>query len=90
MCVMEALTYALPNVFNMFLNIIKALSMGFVISVIDIFAKAKIVAGTYGDYMVVYTADAIVYWILCGVLYFVIRRVSAVLAVKTGSPAAAA
>lgn len=86
----EALTYALPNVFNMFLNIIKALSMGFVISVIDIFAKAKIIAGTYGDYMVVYTADAIVYWVLCGVLYFAIRRVSAALAAKTGSPAVAA
>ncbi len=70
----EALVYALPNIFNMSLNILKALSMGFVVSVIDIFAKAKIIAGTYGDYMVVYAADAVVYWALCGILYLMLNQ----------------
>lgn len=83
----EALVYALPNIFNMFLNILKALSMGFVIAVIDIFAKAKIIAGTYGDYMVVYTADALVYWLLCGVLYFIINHAFTSMNEKNGSAA---
>ncbi len=62
----QALLYALPNLCNTFISIIKALSLGFTIAVVDIFAEAKVLAGLGGNYILVYTADAIVYWAVCG------------------------
>ncbi|NEG69597.1 amino acid ABC transporter permease [Bifidobacterium choloepi] len=64
----QAALYALPNICNMFVMLVKVLSLGFTIAVVDIFAEAKIIAGFYGDYIVVYTADALVFWGLCIVL----------------------
>ncbi|RYQ18696.1 Binding-protein-dependent transport system inner membrane component [Bifidobacterium pseudolongum subsp. globosum] len=64
----QALLYALPNICNTFISIIKALSLGFTVAVIDIFAEAKVLAGLGGNYILVYTADAIVYWAVCGTL----------------------
>lgn len=69
----QAIVYALPNLFNMFMNVLKALSMGFTIAVIDIFAQAKLIAGLNGDYMTSYTAAALVYWALCGVLFVIMN-----------------
>ena len=72
----QALRYAMPNVFNIFLSILKALSMGFVIAVVDIFAQAKIIAGTEGNYMSAYTAAALVYWVVCSVLYYALEHLN--------------
>ena len=69
----QAVVYALPNLFNQFLNILKALSMGFAIAVIDLFAKAKLIAGLNGDYMASYSAAALVYWLVCGVLFLLMN-----------------
>lgn len=64
----QALLYALPNICNTFISIIKALSLGFTVAVVDIFAEAKVLAGLGGNYILVYMADAAVYWVVCGML----------------------
>lgn len=61
----QALVYALPNVFNTFLSIMKALSLGFTIAVIDIFAQSKLLGSLNGNYLLSFAAAALVYWIVC-------------------------
>lgn len=61
----QALVYSLPNLFNTFLSVMKALSLGFMIAVIDIFAKAKLVASLNGQYLATFAVAALVYWLIC-------------------------
>lgn len=61
----QALLYSLPNIFNTFLSIMKALSLGFTIAVVDIFAQAKLIASLNGNYLLTFALAALVYWIVC-------------------------
>lgn len=60
----QAMRYAMPNILNTFLSIMKALSVAFTISVADIFAKAKILASINGKYMLTFAAAALTYWLI--------------------------
>lgn len=52
----------LPILLNVFLNIIKGLSLAFTISVVDLLARAKICIAENGYYLEAYIAVALVYW----------------------------
>lgn len=43
----------------------KALSVAFTISVVDIFAKAKMVSALNGRYMLTFLIVALIYWGIC-------------------------
>lgn len=61
----QSLAYALPNLLNTFLGIMKALSLAFTIEVVDIFAKAKLISSLKGNYIMVFFIAAFVYWLVC-------------------------
>lgn len=63
----QTLIYAVPNVFNTFLSTIKAISLGFTISFIDIFAKAKLLASISSQYVLTFSLAAVVYFFVCEV-----------------------
>ena len=66
---------ALPDIMNSFLVIIKALSLAFLITVVDIFAQAKLLGASDFRYVEAFAAAAFVYWILCSFFTFVINKV---------------
>jgi L-cystine transport system permease protein len=61
----QALVVALPNLGNIFINLIKGTSLAFAIKVVEIMAQAKIVAGEGYRYLEMYADASIVYWIIC-------------------------
>jgi L-cystine transport system permease protein len=61
----QAFLVAVPNLGNIFINLIKGTSLAFAIKVIEVMAQAKIVAGEGYRYLEMYTDASIVYWILC-------------------------
>ncbi|MFA0816394.1 MAG: amino acid ABC transporter permease [Anaerofustis sp.] len=64
----QAMVIALPNVSNSFSIMIKATTLVFTITVVEIFARAKIAAALNLKYLEVYTASMIVFWIITLVL----------------------
>ncbi|MEF3304434.1 amino acid ABC transporter permease [Paenibacillus sp. GYB003] len=61
----QAIVVALPNLGNIFINLIKGTSLAFAIKVVEIMAQAKIVAGEGYRYLEMYAAASVVYWVLC-------------------------
>lgn len=61
----QALAIALPMFFNVYLGIIKGLSIGFIIGFIDIMAIAKLNSAINFGYLESYIAAGLVYWALC-------------------------
>ncbi|RKN80492.1 amino acid ABC transporter permease [Paenibacillus ginsengarvi] len=61
----QAFLVAVPNLGNIFINLIKGTSLAFAIKVIEMMAQAKIVAGEGYRYLEMYADASIVYWILC-------------------------
>ncbi|MDR2296223.1 MAG: amino acid ABC transporter permease [Clostridiales Family XIII bacterium] len=61
----QATRYALPNLLNTFLSTLKAMSVVFTIGVLDIFARAKLLASLYGNPLMIFFAAALVYWCVC-------------------------
>ena len=57
--------YALPNILTTFLSVMKALSVAFTISVVDIFARAKLESSLNGKYLMTFAAAALIYWLIC-------------------------
>ena len=61
----QAVRIGIPPLSNVLLDIVKSTSLTAMITVPEIFNKAKIVGGTYSDYMTAYIVVALVYWIIC-------------------------
>lgn len=60
----QAFRIALPPLSNVFLDMIKSTSLTAMITVPEIFNKAKIVGGAKSDYMTVYICVALIYWLI--------------------------
>lgn len=70
----QALTEALPDFLNSYMVIIKALSLAFLITVVDIFAKAKIVGAMTFRYLEAFVAAALIYWCISALLTYLVNR----------------
>ena len=64
----QALIVAIPNFCNAYVGAIKALSLAFTVSVVDILAEAKLCSALNFRYIESYLAAALVYWMLCVIL----------------------
>nr|MDF9459964.1 amino acid ABC transporter permease [Bacillus pumilus] len=64
----QSVRIALPPLTNVMLDLIKASSLGAMITVPELFQQAKIVGGREFDYMTMYILVALIYWGICGVV----------------------
>lgn len=64
----QAFAEAIPDFTNSFMVIMKALSLAFLITVVDIFAKAKLMAALDFHYLEAFFVAAIMYWAISYVL----------------------
>lgn len=64
----QAVEEALPDLTNSFMVITKALSLGFLITVVDIFAKAQMVAALEFNYLEAFCVAALFYWLLSSLI----------------------
>lgn len=64
----QALRIAIPSLGNVAMDIVKGSSLAAMITVPDIFQKAKIVGGREFDYMTMYVLVALIYWGICLVI----------------------
>ncbi|WP_017549793.1 amino acid ABC transporter permease [Salinicoccus carnicancri] len=71
----QVMTEALPDTMNAFLIIIKALSLAFLVTVVDIFAQARLVGAQTFSYLEAFVAAALVYWAICGLLTYLMNKV---------------
>lgn len=60
----QAIVAAIPDLTNSFMVIIKALSLAFLITVVDIFAKAQLLAALDFRYLQAFFVAAMMYWII--------------------------
>lgn len=70
----QVMTEALPDTMNAFLIIIKALSLAFLVTVVDIFAQARLVGAQTFSYLEAFVAAALVYWVICVALTYVVNK----------------
>ncbi|MDT2737913.1 amino acid ABC transporter permease [Enterococcus pseudoavium] len=61
----QALRISLPALSNVAMDLLKGTSLAAMITVPDIFQKAKIVGGRTFDYLSMYLLVALIYWFLC-------------------------
>ncbi|NEW66425.1 amino acid ABC transporter permease [Carnobacteriaceae bacterium zg-84] len=61
----QAIRICVPSLSNVLLDMVKGTSLTAMITVPDIFNKAKIVGGANSDYMTAYIVVALVYWVIC-------------------------
>ncbi|MDQ0222157.1 amino acid ABC transporter permease [Streptococcus moroccensis] len=66
----QAIRIAIPPLSNILLDMVKSTSLTAMITVPEIFNKAKIVGGAKSDYMTVYILVALVYWVICTLYAF--------------------
>lgn len=66
----QATRIAIPALSNVLLDLVKGSSLTAMITVPEIFQKAKIVGGANNDYMTMYFLVAIIYWIICVIYGF--------------------
>jgi polar amino acid transport system permease protein len=64
----EAFAVALPSLGNSAINLIKATSLAFTCSVVEMTAQGKIIAGRNYRYFEIYCSLAIIYWVLTFIL----------------------
>lgn len=64
----QAFRIALPPLSNVLMDMVKSSSLAAMITVEEIFNKAKIVGGARHDYMTVYILVALIYWVICSLL----------------------
>lgn len=74
----QAVIMALPNFGNSFISLVKDSSLAFIVSVVELMGKAKIVGAPGLNFFEVYIVVALIYWIIC----IFIERVMAVLEKK--------
>lgn len=61
----QAFRISIPALSNVAMDLLKGTSLAAMITIPDIFQKAKIVGGRTFDYMSMYVLLAIIYWLLC-------------------------
>ncbi|MHA6259698.1 amino acid ABC transporter permease [Sporosarcina sp. CAU 1771] len=61
----QATRIAIPPLSNVLLDLIKASSLAAMITVPDLFHRAKVVGGREFDYMTMYLLVAVIYWAIC-------------------------
>jgi cystine transport system permease protein len=61
----QAFRISVPALSNVAMDLVKGSSLAAMITIPDIFQKAKIVGGRTFDYMSMYVLVAIIYWLLC-------------------------
>lgn len=66
----QAVRIAVPPLSNVLLDMVKSTSLTAMITVPELFNKAKIVGGAKSDYMTVYICVALIYWIICTLYAF--------------------
>lgn len=66
----QAFRISVPALGNVAMDLLKGTSLAAMITIPDIFQKAKIVGGRTFDYMSMYVLVAIIYWLLCIVIEF--------------------
>lgn len=69
----EAFLVALPTLGNSLINLLKGTSLAFVVSVVEITAQGKIIAGNNYRYFEVYLSLAIIYWALTIIIEQVVK-----------------
>lgn len=70
----QAFTIAIPNLGNNLISAVKDTSFIFMIGIVDVMGKAKIIGARSLSYFEVYIAVALLYWCIC----FLLERVLAV------------
>ncbi|WP_020007677.1 amino acid ABC transporter permease [Salinicoccus albus] len=71
----QVMAEALPDTMNTLLLIIKALSLAFLVTVVDIFAQANLVGAMTFSYLEAFTAAALIYWVLGGAITYATKKV---------------
>ncbi|MDL2217178.1 amino acid ABC transporter permease [Christensenellaceae bacterium OttesenSCG-928-M15] len=71
----QALVVAVPSFGNALTSLLKGTSLAFIIAVVDVMGKAKILGGRNFHYFEAYTCAGLTYWILCIVIGFIIKRI---------------
>lgn len=61
----QAVRIALPPLSNVLLDMVKSTALTAMITVPEMFNKAKIIGGAKSDYMTVYIVVALMYWVIC-------------------------
>ena len=74
----QALSNAIPNLGNYFVDLIKGTSLAFSATVVEILASAKILGGREYKYFEAYIAAAIIYWVLCTLFQLLFSRVEVI------------
>ena len=69
----QALVVAMPSFGNQITSLIKGTSLAFMISVVDIMGKAKIIGGRTLRYFEAYICTAIIYWACCILISIVFK-----------------
>lgn len=71
----SALIVALPNLVNSFISLLKATSLAFTVTIIDIMGQTRIIAGANLRFFEAYIAVALVYWAMCLLIEQVAKRI---------------
>lgn len=66
----QAFRISIPALGNVAMDLLKGTSLAAMITIPDIFQKAKIVGGRTFDYMTMYILVAVIYWLLCVAIGF--------------------
>ncbi len=61
----SALIVALPNLANSLISLLKATSLAFTVTIVDIMGQTRIIAGANLRFFEAYIAVALVYWAMC-------------------------
>lgn len=70
----QALVEAFPDILNSLLVIIKALSLAYLITVVDILGQAKLVGALNYRYLEAFVGAALIYWLIGALLTFISNR----------------
>ena len=66
----SAMLVAIPNLGNSLISLLKATSLAFTVTVIDIMGRARIIAGSNLRFFEAYIAVALIYWVICLIIEF--------------------
>lgn len=64
----QMIIMALPNMGNIFINLIKSTSLAFAVKVVEILAISKMLANQGYNFLEMYLVAAVIYWIICIIL----------------------
>lgn len=69
----QAMVVAIPNLGNSFISLVKSTSLAYTIGVIDLTGRAKVLAGNNLRFFETYIGLALLYWIICVAIEFLIH-----------------